>query len=142
MHNPSSRNQRILIHAHPEIEQNVPNDLKAIKQWITWRAGPTQANGKFDKIPVGRDGTGGQWQKPHQWMSFDEALASARRHKHAGVGIVLPALLADGSHLIALDYDTVDLQQQTGNARLDEIKTTHERLGEPCANQLPEPFGR
>ena len=141
MHNPSSRNQRILIHAHPEIEQNVPNDLKAIKQWITWRAGPTQANGKFDKIPVGRDGTGGQWQKPHQWMSFDEALASARRHKHAGVGIVLPALLADGSHLIALDYDTVDLQQQTGNARLDEIKTTHERLGEPYVEASPSGKG-
>ena len=141
MHNPSSRNQRILIHAHPEIERNVPNDLKAIKQWITWRAGPAQANGKFDKIPMGRDGTGGQWQKPHQWMSFDEALASARRHKHAGVGIVLPALLADGSHLIALDYDTVDLQQQTGNARLDEIKTMHERLGEPYVEASPSGKG-
>ena len=141
MRNPSSRNQRILIHAHPEIEQNVPNDLKAIKQWITWRAGSIQAGGKFDKIPMGRDGTGGQWQKPHQWMSFDEALASARRHKHAGVGIVLPALLADGSHLIALDYDTVDLQQQTGNARLDEIKTTHERLGEPYVEASPSGKG-
>ncbi len=141
MRNPSSRNQRILIHAHPEIEQNVPNDLKAIKQWITWRAGSIQAGGKFDKIPMGRDGTGVQWQKPHQWMSFDEALASARRHKHAGVGVVLPALLADGSHLIALDYDTVDLQQQTGNARLDEIKTTHERLGEPYVEASPSGKG-
>lgn len=141
MYNPTSRNQQSLAYAHIDIAQKIPTALRAINQWITWRAGSIQAGGKFDKLPMGRDGTGGQWQKPHQWMSFDEALASARRHKHAGVGIVLPALLADGSHLIALDYDTVDLQQQTGNARLDEIKTTHERLSEPYVEASPSGKG-
>jgi len=141
MNIPSGINQRILIHAHPEIEKNVPSDLKAIKQWITWRAGLPQANGKFDKIPVGSDGTGVQWQQAHQWMSFDQALANAKDLKHSGVGIVLPALLADGNHLVALDYDTVDLERPTGNARLEEIKATHERLGEPYVETSPSGKG-
>jgi primase-polymerase (primpol)-like protein len=114
-----------------DIATVLPAELKELRQYITWNAGPIKADGKFDKIPCGRDGTGIQWQKQHQWMSFQEALEKANERGHSGIGLVLPAMLPDGYHLVATDFDSVDLEQTVNNPRLDEIRLINERLGSP-----------
>ena len=118
------------------ISSQVPLPLQEIPNWITWRVGATDENGKFKKIPYGKDGTGNAWQKPEQWMSLAEALNAVKLHKYSGVGIVLPAKFQDGTHLVALDYDDVDLSDYPKNLRLQEIKSTNIRLGEPYVEAL------
>ena len=126
---------------HKDIADRLPPELKNCPQWITWNAGQPDTNGKFEKFPVGKDGTGFSWQKPHQWSTFAEAIADAQQHNRAGVGIVLPAQLSDGSFLVALDFDDVDINQHSNNPRLDEIQQTHEDLNLPYAEESPSRKG-
>jgi hypothetical protein len=134
--------QAALAYLHPDIVNVVPAELQEISQWVTWEAGDMDDAGKFEKLPRGKDMTGKKWQKPQQWYSFSEAIAAAERLRHAGVGIVLPALLADGSHLVALDYDSVDLETSVLiNPRLDEIKASHKKLKSPYIEESPSGKG-
>ncbi len=130
-----------LAHMSPDIQGKIPAELKEIPQWITWKAGPLELDGKFEKTPKGKDGTSHEWQRPHQWCSFDDALAAANRRGHSGVGLVLPARIADGSHLVALDYDNVDLTPSVGNTRLDEIKAAHKQFKSPYIEESPSGKG-
>ena len=106
-----------LPHLHRDAEKNIPKELQSIQQWITWKYGPADlAIGKRRKLPIGKDGTGSAWQTATQWMGFDEAIGRAQSRGHAGVGIVLPAQLADGSYVVGLDFDNVQLD--VNNPRL------------------------
>jgi P4 family phage/plasmid primase-like protien len=118
----------------------IPADLRDLAQWITWQAGAVQADGKFAKFPKGRDGSGDEWQKPAQWMPLEEAIETARRRRHSGVGLVLPAQTPEGKHVVALDFDSVDLKDQN-TLRIQEIRTLHERLGNPYIEESPSGKG-
>ena len=124
-----------------DIANILPVDLIELDQWISWKVGPPRSDGKFEKIPCGRDGTGSQWQMPKQWMTFSESIDNAIKRGHAGVGIVLPAKLTNGRYLVALDYDSVDLGLQTSNPRLEEIESIQDRLGNPYAEESPSRSG-
>jgi hypothetical protein len=128
-----------LSYAVDNIGDVIPEDLKALPQWITWRAGAVKEDGKFDKFPIGKNGSGNAWSQSPQWSTFDAALDHARTYQLAGVGLVLPAEMIDGTHLVALDFDTVDLDD--GNPRLDEIKEIHKRIGSPYAEISPSGKG-
>lgn len=123
------------------ISSQVPLPLQEIPNWITWRVGATDENGKFKKIPYGKDGTGNAWQKPEQWMSLAEALNAVKLHKYSGVGIVLPAKFQDGTHLVALDFDDVDLNDHPGNLHLQDIKKLHSKLESPYIEESPSRKG-
>jgi putative DNA primase/helicase len=130
-----------LLYTHSDINNVLPIELIEVDQWISWKVGPARPDGKFEKIPVGRDGSGSQWQKPHQWMTFQDSIHEAMRRGHAGVGLVLPAKLANGNYLVALDYDSVDLDQTTNNPRVDEIEVVLDSLGGPYAEESPSRCG-
>jgi len=129
------------IYLHKDIENRLPSELKNCNQWLTWVAGQPNEKGKFDKFPIGKDGTGTAWQQPHQWSTFDEAIADAKNNGRSGIGIVLPAQLSDGSFLVALDFDDVDISAQANNLRFDEIQLTYEQLGKPYAEESPSKKG-
>jgi len=118
----------------------IPTELLDLAQWITWQAGPIKADGKFAKFPKGRDGSGDGWQKKEQWMPLEEAIEAARRHRHSGVGLVLPANTPDGQHIVGLDFDSVDLSDRE-SPRIHEIQTLHERLGNPYVEESPSGKG-
>ncbi len=126
---------------HQSIVERLPSELKDCHQFITWNAGQPDENGKFKKFPIGKDGTGTEWQNPKQWSTFAEAIADAQQHKRSGVGIVLPAQLPDGSFLVALDFDNVDIRQTANNPRLDEIQQIFEDLNQPYAEESPSKKG-
>jgi RecA-family ATPase len=141
-------NQQVTTPAHraplryiaEKIRTVVPTELSAIPNWITWVAGPLKPNGKFDKQPKGRDSTSGRWQMPDQWMDFSEALAAAHSRGHSGVGLVLPAQTSNGRHVVALDFDGVDLTDSE-NARVQEIMRHYENLGSPYFEASPSGKG-
>lgn len=130
-----------LPYTHNDISNVLPIELIESDQWVSWKVGPPRSDGKFEKIPCGRDGTSSKWQTQVQWMSFSEAIDEAMRRGHAGVGLVLPARLPNGNYLVALDYDSVDLALQTGNQRLEEIEFIQDRLGNPYAEESPSHSG-
>jgi hypothetical protein len=123
-----------------KIRTVVPAELAAIPNWITWEAGPLRPDGKFDKRPRGRDGWGGRWQMPDQWMGFTEAIDAAHSRGHSGVGLVLPAQTPAGKYVVALDYDSVDLTH-FGSVRVQEIMRHHESLGSPYFEASPSGKG-
>lgn len=115
-----------LPHLHRDAEQNIPQELQSIQQWITWKYGPPDpTTGKCRKLPIGRDGTGSAWQKAPQWMSFDEAIGKAQSRGNNGVGLVLPAVLPDGSYVVGLDHDNVNLDDDNHGC----LKSKHFTIG-------------
>ena len=128
-------------HLHKDIASRLPLDLINCHQWITWIAGQPDSTGKFEKFPIGKDGTGSAWQKQHQWFSFEDAIANAQKNHRSGVGVVLPAKLSDGNYLVALDFDGVDISSQESNPRYDEIQQTYEDLNQPYAEESPSRKG-
>jgi P4 family phage/plasmid primase-like protien len=131
-----------LPHLSPEARTAIPPELQALPQWITWKAGPAKPDGKFEKYPSGRDGTGKKWVEPQQWMTFDHAISQAQRLGHSGIGIVLPAQTQDGLHLVALDFDTVDLSPAGLQApRWQEIKQWCDQLDNPYTETSPSGAG-
>ena len=137
----SPEQQAPLEHMRADIGEVVPAELQEIPQWITWEAGGYDDKGHLKKFPKGRDGTGNEWEESHQWFSFEDAIVAAKKRGHSGVGIVLPAQFKDGSHLVALDYDSVDLHKVGFNPRLKEIFAQQKALGEPYMEVSPSGDG-
>jgi putative DNA primase/helicase len=119
----------------------IPTELQQIKQFITWKAGPSKPGGKFDKIPVGKDGSSLAWQQSYQLMTIEEALSAKQQRGHSGIGLVLPAITASGKHIVGLDYDSVDLSAGNDDPRMAEILSTHKLLGEPYIEKSPSGKG-
>jgi len=138
--NPSKLHKSSLQYLTSDAVSTIPKDLQTIPQWITWRAGPIKTDGKFDKYPIGKNSRGDAWQTPEQWMTFSEAVAAATRNKYSGVGLVLPAKGSDGKFIVALDFDSVDLQNPN-DPRIQEIQEIHRRLGEPYIEKSPSGRG-
>ena len=126
---------------NPNINETIPQELKELSQWITWDAGEPDQDGKFDKYPKGRDGTGSAWQQPHQWSTYEEAKAAAKNDYRSGIGLVLPVVLPDGSNLVALDYDGVDISNPNNNPRFEEMLQTYDQLGRPYTEVSPSKKG-
>lgn len=126
---------------HKDVADHLPSELKECPQWITWDAGQPDETGKFKKFPKGKDGTGDKWQMTHQWSTFNQAIEEAKRRNRSGVGFVLPARLTDGTFVVALDFDDVDIRRETENPRFDEIQQTYEDLNRPYAEESPSRKG-
>ena len=133
-----------LPHLHSDARRTIPKELQSIQQWITWKYGTADpATGKRRKLPVGKGGTGSAWQTAAQWMDFDEAIAQAQNRRHCGVGLVLPAVVSNGQHLVATDHDKVgSLDADPGmNKRIAEIKELFKSLGKPYMEITPSGEG-
>ena len=133
-----------LPHLHRDAKKSIPKELQSIQQWITWKYGSADpATGKRRKLPFGKNGTGSAWQTAAQWMGFDEAVAKAKLHGHSGVGLVLPAVVTNGQHVVATDHDkvgAVDADPRM-NKRLAEIEAHFHSLGKPYTEITPSGEG-
>lgn len=68
--------------------ETVPDDLKSRPWWVAWRY-QWDAE-KWGKVPVCcMTGKEAKVNDPSTWTSFDDAVAFARGHQLAGIGIVL-----------------------------------------------------
>jgi uncharacterized protein (DUF927 family) len=71
-----------------EQAQNIPDEMRAARQWLTWEWGEVRPNGKRTKPPTDpRTGRRADKTDPAVWTTFDEAHVAAKRHGH-GVGFV------------------------------------------------------
>jgi hypothetical protein len=74
--------------------ESIPDELKARRQWVVWRYGPKQKNGKRKKIPyIAGVGDPASTTDPATWRSYAEAVAfyQSRSGYYAGIGYVFSA---------------------------------------------------
>lgn len=95
---PSYKNARTFAN----IEQNVPEELKAIPRWAAYKKIWQPEKGKFKKIilsPV--DGSGIPYSDEGRWLDFPTALEAAKRGNFAGLTLLIKP--DDGITCIDLD---------------------------------------
>lgn len=105
--------------------QNIPDELKAIKGWVVWRAGEKKNPhpDKFDKKPYYpsgslRSGAQGTAEDKARLGTFDEALKAYKENdRYAGLGL---AMLPDWV-LTAFDGDGCLNEQGEIDADVDEL---------------------
>lgn len=103
--------------------QNIPDELKAIKGWVVWKAKTHKELGRFGKVPFypsggSREGTQGTDQDKARLGTFEEALkAFEARPRYAGLGL---AMLPDWG-LTAFDGDGCLNEQGDIDADVDEL---------------------
>jgi putative DNA primase/helicase len=83
---------------------NIPNELKVLKQWVCWNS---------TKFPINaRTGNKAEVNNPDTWCTFEEAREGVLSGKYKGVGFVLtkddPYVIIDLDHVI--DPDTGEIQ--------------------------------
>ena len=85
---------------------SIPNDL--IKErWAVWRAEPRAGQqGKFNKAPLRPTNSGGYKigaNKPHLFVTFDEAKKAYQSNLYTGVGVLL-----NKNGIVGIDIDGLD----------------------------------
>jgi primase-polymerase (primpol)-like protein len=86
----------------PPIPDNVPAELRKLKQWVCWRY--VWHDGKWTKIPTLARGYGGaSTTEPRTWARFEDAVATYRVGRADGIGFVTckrdPYVLIDLDHV-------------------------------------------
>jgi len=76
----------------PTIKPNfagIPDDLKAIPNWLLWKLLPSKKpGGKPRKFPCRADGEACSWTDPQNWSSFEAVEAACKQGGYAGIGFV------------------------------------------------------
>lgn len=82
----------------------IPAELKAVNNWVCWRAEPdATAHSGVRKIPVNpRTGGNASTNKPETWADFETAAAAAEQRGLAGIGFVF-----NGSGFFGIDLDDI-----------------------------------
>lgn len=83
----------------PVSAENVPDELKALPQWVVWQA--MERNGKLTKPPRQIDGQAAKANDPSTWTTFEKAMEAYEAGLSDGVGFVF----APGGGLVGVDLD-------------------------------------
>lgn len=82
--------------------ENIPQELKALHQWVTWKE--VMRDGRITKPPFRLDGTPGNSSDPNAWASFQDALEAYQHGSHGFGGIGFTFSVYDSYAGIDLDY--------------------------------------
>ena len=82
--------------------ENIPAELKRLKQWVGWRAEWKVDKDKFTKVPVNPNtGRNASSTNSKTWGAFEEAVEGMHRYRLDGVGIVL----TEDLDIVGVDVD-------------------------------------
>jgi len=129
----------------PPLFQNIPTLLKKIPQWIVWRAGPMNADGKFPKYPI--NPTTNKTDNAHDsaiWLSFDEVRSAFQTGDFSGIGFVLTDKWVDedefGAPLFLIGID-IDAKSGLLERNAVAVKELWIELGKPYLEGSPSGNG-
>jgi hypothetical protein len=97
-------------------EESIPFALKAVDQWVVWRAEPKMDGPGMAKVPYQENGRKASSTNPSTWTDYRSAIGALNDEEsgYAGIGFVLRA----ENGILALDFDHVR------NAHTGEIAET------------------
>jgi len=67
--------------------KNIPTELKALNQWVVWRAEDIGA-AKLTKVPYSSKGYKASVTNNQHWCSFEEACEAFASGSYTGIGFV------------------------------------------------------
>ena len=111
------------------IPENIPAELKQLKQWVVWKPEKKPGKVKPDKVPYSlqlNSATGIKEEKhaavdnPDTWMTFDEALQLMKsKRKYKGLNFAL----TEESGIVGIDIDhAIDAEGNRDENKFNEIK--------------------
>ena len=118
------------------IQENIPQELKAIKRWCVWL--PIRAEDdpeKIKKVPSQKDGYPCDWTKPEHLMPFDEAYKTLEDKPEFGG---LQFSIYDSDDFVGFDYD--HCLNSEGKIK-ENVLSDIEKLGFPYAEYSPSSQG-
>src|SRR5436190_22585967 len=71
----------------PNFEE-MPGELKVLKNWINWRYLPPKGTGKWRRVPFQPNGRPASTTDRSTWSNFKECCAAYERGGFSGVGFV------------------------------------------------------
>jgi putative DNA primase/helicase len=83
----------------PVSTENIPAELKALRQWVLWRG--AERDGRWTKIPYSAEGHKASSTDSSTWACFDSAAESYKGGSFDGIGFVF----AQGGGLAGVDLD-------------------------------------
>ena len=69
--------------------ENIPKELQDLRQWVCWKKGANQENGKPTKLPI--DAMTGRFAKvsdPSTFTTMQEAIIAEKQFGLDGIGFV------------------------------------------------------
>lgn len=87
------------------IFEDIPEELRALDQWVVWKAIWNEKRQKWDKPPYDTKGNLAESTNPATWTSFKEAQTAYLKGGYGGVGFVL----TEKDPFACIDIDKVDL---------------------------------
>ena len=117
---------------------NIPKELQDLKQWVCWKKGANQENGKPTKLPI--DAMTGRYAKVSDPMTFttmQEAIVAERQFGLDGIGFVFTG---NGYFGIDLDDCPEELKDEFINHMQSYSETSQSGNGIHiiCKGQLPK----
>jgi hypothetical protein len=68
-------------------EENIPEKLKRIEQWVNWRGEWSESKEKLNKVPKQHNGNAASSTDENTWTTFGVALAAALERTRFGIGL-------------------------------------------------------
>jgi putative DNA primase/helicase len=79
-------------------------DFAQLRLWVIWH-NEARRGGRVTKVPYGRGGKHAKSSDPSTWLTLDEAVTMAGRHRRIGVMLgAIPGM--DDISLVGIDFDT------------------------------------
>jgi primase-polymerase (primpol)-like protein len=69
-----TQNQIVLT---PKLD-SLPSILKDLNQWVNWNVGEAKDGGRYNKIPVNKNGRAINAHDPSNWLSLEEAYSNTQ----------------------------------------------------------------
>src|SRR5215212_500432 len=68
-------------------EENIPEKLKRIEQWVNWRGEWSESKEKLNKVPKQHNGNAASSTDENTWTTFGVALAAVLERTRFGIGL-------------------------------------------------------
>jgi putative DNA primase/helicase len=90
--------------------ENIPLALRNIPRWIRWSVGRQKDGGRYDKIPIDKNGYASNAHDPKNWNDFESVLKQIEGTEKTGIALDLNGAPLEvgklkGLHLIGGDLD-------------------------------------
>jgi hypothetical protein len=69
------------------VEENIPEELQELDQWVCWRGEWSESKEKLNKVPKQHNGNAASSTDESTWTTFGVALAAAREKARFGIGL-------------------------------------------------------
>lgn len=104
--------------------EQIPQEIKALPNWICWDAVPDEKRGKIKKVPINAlTGGGAMSNNPSTWCDFDTAVRASE--KHSGIGFMFGGCPYFG---VDIDGKEEELEAYQG----ERTATSYPNLSPPC----------